>query len=316
VKKTKKISETDSGFYNMIGKSMAMKELFNFIKDLADISSNVLITGESGTGKELLAEALHYTGVRRNNPFIKVTSLTLPENLMESELFSYVKGFFTGATKERSGRLGQPQSGTIFLDEIGDMSLSMQLRILRILQESESERAGDINPVKVDIRFIMATNQDLTKKVREGSFRKDLYYRLKVVEIKLPPLRERKEDIPLLTEHFIRRYNNKFHRNISFLSVETEKIFMNYSWPGNIRELEHVMEYAFIKCKKDVIISEHLPRELLDEEKNPGFSPEEEEKRIREALELSEGKKARAARILGMSRPTLYKRMEDYGIYW
>jgi len=306
--------EVKTRFYNMIGKSHFMQDVYQLIEDLADVDTTVLITGESGTGKELVAEALHCKGIRKDNSIIKVNCVALSENLLESELFGHVKGSFTGAVKDKTGRFEKAHKGTIFLDEIGDISPAMQLRLLRILQEKEFERVGDLKPIKVDVRVIAATNQDLRQKIKEGKFREDLYYRLKVVEINLPSLRERKEDVFLLIKHFIEKFNKKFNKNIRSLSIEAEKAFLDYSWPGNIRELEHTMEYAFIRCKQNIITPENLPREFWDEEKNPGFSPEEEEKRIREALELSEGKKARAARILGMSRPTLYKRMEDYGI--
>jgi len=304
------------GFYKMVGKSSAMKKIYNLLEVLAQVESTVLITGESGTGKELVAEALHYKGLRREKPMVKVNCGALSENLLESELFGHVKGAFTGAVKDKTGRFQKADGGTIFLDEIGNISGGMQLSLLRVLQEKEFERVGDSTPIKVDIRILAATNQELAKKVKTGEFRQDLYYRLKVVEIKLPPLREKKEDIPLLTEHFIKKFNKKFNKNIMGISHNVSKIFMSYNWPGNLRELEHTLEYASIVCNKTIIEQEDLPEEFQIKEKREPFkkSDTNEEEMIRNILEETEWNKAKAARTLNMSRLTLYKKIKKYGI--
>jgi len=301
-------------FHNIIGKSRVMQKIYASIENLADIQTTVLITGESGTGKELVAEALHYKGTRRDKPLVKVNCSAIPENLIESEFFGHVKGAFTGAVKDSTGRFKKADKGTIFLDEIGDMTQVMQLRLLRVLQEMEFERVGDSTPIKVDVRVIAATNQALEEKVKTGEFRKDLYYRLKVVEIKLPPLRERTEDIILLIEYFLEKFNKKFDKKIKSLSEEVKNLFMNYLWPGNIRELEHVMEYASIYCKTSIITVEHLPSEFhkgdsVNQGKKTGEAQE-----IREALIKTGWNKAKAARILGMHRTILYQKIKFYQI--
>jgi PAS domain S-box-containing protein len=301
-------------FHNIIGRSRVMQKIYSSIENLADLQTTVLITGESGTGKELVAEALHYKGVRRDKPLVKVNCTAIPENLIESELFGHVKGAFTGAVKDNIGRFKKADKGTIFLDEIGDMTQVMQLRLLRVLQEMEFERVGDSTPIKVDVRVLAATNQNLQEKVKEGQFRKDLYYRLKVVEITLPPLRERHEDITLLMEYFLEKFNKKFNKNIKSISEEVKNLFTNYPWPGNIRELEHVMEYASIYCKTSIITVENLPSEF---HKGDFFSLEEkadEAQEIREVLIKTGWNKAKAARILGMHRTTLYQKIKIYQI--
>ena len=306
-------------FHNMIGKSPAMQKIYNLIEDLADISSTVLITGESGTGKELIAEALHYKGARKNRPLVKVNCSALSENLLESELFGHVKGAFTGALKDKKGRFEKANGGTIFLDEIGDISPGMQLRLLRVLQEKEFERVGDSTPIKVDIRILAATNQNLTGKIKSGLFREDLYYRLKVVEIKLPPLNKRTEDIPLLTEHFLKKFNKEFKKEIISVSREVQKIFMNHSWPGNLRQLEHTIEHACILCRGPVIDTGDLPQEFQHMPRKFKTPPVKERKGnekelIEEALRKAEWNKAKASRNLGFSRLTLYKKIKKYNI--
>ena len=242
-------SEERRKFHTIVGKSEPMQRVYTLIEQLADFQTTVLVRGESGTGKELVADALHYQGARSDGPLVKVNCAALPESLLESELFGHVKGAFTGAVKDKMGRFQRADSGTIFLDEIGDIPLQVQIRLLRVLQEMEFERVGDSMPVKVDVRVIAATNKDLYEKVKKGEFREDLYYRLKVVEILLPPLRERVEDIPLLVRHIIGRFNRKFDKQIRDVSPDVLEIFMNYPWPGNVRELEHALEYAFIICR-------------------------------------------------------------------
>ncbi|KKO19484.1 MAG: sigma 54-interacting transcriptional regulator [Candidatus Brocadia sp.] len=305
-------------FCNIIGKSEKIQMIYSFIEDLADVQTTVLVLGESGTGKELVAEAIHYSGARSSKSLVKVNCSALSENLLESELFGHVKGSFTGALQDRIGRFQKADGGTIFLDEIGDISPRIQLQLLRVLQEREFERVGDSNPVRVDVRVIAATNQNLREKVKRGEFREDLYYRLKVVEMCLPPLRDRKEDIPLLVKHFVKKFNKKLNKEISAISADVQKIFMNYTWPGNIRELEHTMEHAFILCHQNIITMDHLPlnfKELLEPHR-PSFEDarDGELRSIRRALEQVAWNKVRAARLLGMSRRTLYRKIKDYKI--
>lgn len=305
-------------FHNIVGKGVKMQSIYSLIEDLADVQTTVLILGESGTGKELVAEALHYGGGRSHKPLVKVNCSALSENLLESELFGHVKGSFTGALQDRVGRFQKADGGTIFLDEIGDISPRIQLQLLRVLQEREVERVGDSNPIKVDVRVVAATNQNLRGKVRRGEFREDLYYRLKVVEINLPPLRDRREDIPLLVNHFLKKFNKKLNKEIVAVSADVQKVFMNFSWPGNVRELEHTMEHAFIICHQSVIAVEHLPlvfKDLLGT-KPPCFKDlkAEESLSIQRVLEQTSWNKARAARLLGVSRRTLYRKIKDYKI--
>lgn len=304
-------------FHNMIGKSKKIQMIYSFIEDLADVQTTVLVLGESGTGKELVAEAIHYGGARSNKSLVKVNCSALSENLLESELFGHVKGSFTGALQDRVGRFQKAEGGTIFLDEIGDISPRIQLQLLRVLQEREFERVGDSNPIKIDVRVIAATNQNLREKVKRGEFREDLYYRLKVVEMCLPPLRDRKEDIPLLVKHFVKKFNKKLNKEIAAISADVQKIFMNYTWPGNIRELEHTMEHAFILCHQNIITAEHLPLNFKDtaqSNKTPSEDTEEESQSIIQALEQALWNKAKAARLLGMSRRTLYRKIRDLKI--
>jgi len=304
-------------FHNLVGESKPMQKIYALIEDLADLDTTVLITGESGTGKELVAEALHYRGNRADKPLVKVNCTALSENLLESELFGHVKGAFTGAERERIGRFQKADTGTIFLDEIGDISPRLQLRLLRVLQEKEIERVGDSTPIKIDVRIIAATNQDLREKVRRGEFREDLYYRLKVVEIFLPPLRERKEDIFLLVHHFLERFNKKFNKHIVDISDDVKNVFMAYDWPGNVRELKHALEYACIRCREPVIEIEHLPRELLHPRYRPSATVSniaDEPERILQALNKAGWNKSKAARMLGISVRTIYRKIERFNL--
>ena len=279
---------------------------------------SVLITGETGTGKELIAEALHYRGRRCHKPLVKVNCSALSENLLESELFGHVKGSFSGAILDRTGRFQRANGGTIFLDEIGDISPRTQLQLLRVVQEKEFERVGDSTPIKVDVRIVAATNQRLHEKVRRGDFREDLYYRLKVVEVIMPPLRERKEDIPLLLNHFLNKFNKKLNKEIVAVSADVQKIFMNYSWPGNVRELEHTLEHAFIICRQNTITTDCLPLALKDfigtKISASGDLGTDESHAILHALEKTSWNKARAARLLGMSRRTIYRKIKEFNI--
>jgi PAS domain S-box-containing protein len=303
---------------NIVGRSQGIEKVRAMIRDLADVQTTVLITGDSGTGKELVVDALHYSGDRRDGPLVKVNCAALSENLLESELFGHVAGAFTGAIKDKIGRFQRADGGTIFLDEIGEISQRMQLRLLRVIENMEFERVGESTPIRVDVRLVAATNRDLQQKVAGGEFREDLYYRLKVARIRVPSLKERRDDIPLLVEHFRRNFNLKFDREIKGISSEVEQMFLSYPWPGNVRELENLMEQTFVRCRQNVITAENLPgdfrRYFETHTLNADRSPEDEAAAIRDALARTSGNKSEAARLLGMSRRTIYRKMEKYGI--
>jgi PAS domain S-box-containing protein len=303
---------------NIVGRSQRIEKVRAMIRDLADVQTTVLITGGSGTGKELVVDALHYSGDRRDGPLVKVNCAALSENLLESELFGHVAGAFTGAVRDKTGRFQRADGGTIFLDEIGEISQRMQLRLLRVIENMEFERVGDATPIKVDVRLVAATNRDLEKQVKIGVYREDLYYRLKVAQIHVPSLQERRDDIPLLVEHFRRAFNRKFNREIKGISSEVEHMFLNYPWPGNVRELENLLEHTFIRCRQNVITAENLPpdfRRFVNAHlPSADLAPEDEVEAIRKALAKSSGNKSEAARLLGMSRRTIYRKMEKYGI--
>ena len=305
-------------FQNLIGKSKNMQEIYRLLEDLADTETTVLITGESGTGKELVAEALHYGGIRSDKTLVKVNCSALAENLLESELFGHVKGAFTDAIKDKTGRFQMANGGTILLDEIGDVSPRIQLKLLRVLEDRGFERVGDSTPVKVDVRVIATTNQDLMGKVGLGEFRQDLYYRLKVIEVPLPPLRERREDLPLLVDHFCNLFNKRDNKNIVGISNQVRNIFMRYPWQGNVRELEHAIEHAFIVCHGSKITVDHLPAEIKSDTKDHGPPlkkiPARGRDAIVEALEKTGWNKSKAARLLGVSRQTLYRKIQDLEI--
>ncbi|HTZ18688.1 MAG TPA: PAS domain S-box protein [Dissulfurispiraceae bacterium] len=303
-----------AGYKNIIGKSKAMQEVYRVLDLLTDVETTVLITGESGTGKELTAEALHYGGPRAKRPLVKVNCAALAENLLESELFGHVRGAFTGAVKDKIGRFEAAEGGTLFLDEIGDVPLSTQLKLLRVLERKEYERVGDSRTLKADVRVVTATNVDLQKKIRQGLFREDLYYRLKVMGIHLPPLREREQDIPLLCQHFINKLNIDYEKNVTRVSDEVMMLFMNYDWPGNVRELRHTLEHAFILCPGGEIVPQHLPRDFA----GPHYERRDDVKHkrkvsldaIMDSLARNGGNKAKTARQLGIDRRTLYRNLE------
>jgi PAS domain S-box-containing protein len=305
-------------FHNIMGKNKKMQQIYALIEDLADVQTTVLITGESGTGKELVAEAIHYKGNRSNKPLVKVNCSALSEGILESELFGHIKGAFTGADRDKTGRFQKADGGTIFLDEIGDISARMQLRLLRVIQEREFERVGDSISIKVDIRIIAATNQDLAERVRLGKFRKDLYYRLKVIELSLPPLRERKDDIPVLTNYFLQKFNSKFSKKITGVSDDVLKIFMDYSWPGNVRELEHTLEHAFVTARQATITIDQLPENLRRSNEAGTASTVKEETlgpdNVLNALKKSGWNKSKAARLLGINVRTIYRKIEKYNL--
>jgi two-component system, NtrC family, response regulator HydG len=308
--------------HNMVGKSHQMQGIFHLLDELINTDTTVLITGETGTGKELIAKALHYGGVRAAKPMVTVNCSALPENLLESELFGHVRGAFTGASKDRVGRFQAAHGGTLFLDEVGDITPHLQLKLLRVLQEKTFERVGDSTTYPVDVRVIAATNCDLKKKVSLGEFREDLYYRLKVLEIALPPLRERREDIPLLINHFLTLFNKNYNKNIEGISENALRIFMIYPWPGNVRELQHAIEHAFVLCNSPTITLEHLPIEIKDYSPPEVSVPAERPKisalqppDILQALVKTGWNKAKAARLLGISRPTLYQLIQLHNLH-
>ena len=305
-------------FHRIVGQSEPMQKVYSLIKALALVQTTVLITGESGTGKELVAEALHFAGERSHKPLVKVNCSALPESLLESELFGHVKGAFTGAIRDNVGRFHRADGGTIFFDEIGDISPKLQLKLLRVLEEREFERVGSSAPTKVDVRMIAATNRNLMEKVSIGELREDFYYRLKVVEIRLPPLRDRREDIPLLVEHFHNKFNAKFKKNIEAISTDVLKAFLKYSWPGNVRELEHTMEHAFVLCNQNIITFDHLPSDFMSTQKIRRRSPDEirntDSRAIIDALDKTAWNKAKAARLLGINRVTLYRKIKRYNL--
>ena len=302
-------------FHDIIGISDPMQRVYSLIEALADVQTTVLITGESGTGKELVAAALHYAGGRAKNPFVKVNCSALSESLLESELFGHVRGAFTGAIADKVGRFQKAHRGTLFLDEIGDISPAIQMRLLRVLQESEFERVGESTPTRVDVRIIAATNKNLAGMVSQGTFRQDLYYRLNVVRMELPSLKERRDDISLLADHFVKKFNLKFSKNIRALSDDVIKLLRCHTWPGNVREMEHAIEHAVILCKSDIITIQNLPQDLLDSDKSTNPTPPKPAQHLslEQALALSDGNITRTARLLGVSRPTVYRHLKESG---
>jgi PAS domain S-box-containing protein len=303
----------------IIGRSEGVQKLHAMIQSLAGVDTPVLVTGESGTGKELVADALHAAGDRCGRHLVKINCAALSEGLLESELFGHVRGAFTGAVKDKVGRFQRAHRGTIFLDEIGEMTPRMQLRFLRVLETMEFERVGDSTPIRVDVRVIAATNRNLAKRVDQGEFREDLYFRLKVVEINLPPLRERRGDIPLLVQHFLGMYNRKFSKKIEAVSDPVMELFMSYHWPGNVRQLENVLEHACVLTRHEVLTTDDLPNDFMKatgpaSSSRAGKDPSAEARAILAALEQASYNKSNAARLLGISRRTLYRKLEQYQI--
>jgi len=312
---------------NIIGKSSNMQQVYAAIKAAASSTATILIQGESGTGKELVAGAIHYNSKLSKKPLVTVNCSALSESLLESELFGHVEGAFTGAIRDRMGRFEEANNGTIFLDEIGELSPFIQVKLLRVIQEREIERVGDSKRRKVDIRIIAATNKDTYDLVRKGVFREDLYYRLKVFPIHIPPLRERKEDIPLLIDHFIHTHNLKTGKDIRSVSREAMRIIMDYHWPGNVRELENAVEHAFVLCNRDQIDLSDLPVEIRELGYHPippstgpaprGKArprPELSRDRLLEQLDACHWNKAEVARRVGLSRTAIWKYMKKWKI--
>ncbi len=313
---------TEDGFHGILGKSTPMLRIYELIKNAAHSDAPVIVYGESGTGKELVTEAIHAESPRNSKPLVKVNCAALTESLLESELFGHVKGAFTGAYANRQGRFEAAGGGYIFLDEIGDLPLSTQVKLLRVLEDKVIERVGDNKPIKVDVRIITATNRNLQELVRQGSFRQDLFYRINVVPIHLPPLRERPEDIPLLAEHFFQRIKLKTGKPLTGISSKAMDALTHYSWPGNIRELKSVFEYAFVACAQGTIDTHHLLPHILEETPQPveewaadaPVGDEQFKNELIQALRQARGNQSEAARILGVSRVTVWNRMKKYNV--
>lgn len=313
-------------FSSIIGKGPRMQEVFNAIRKVADVKSTVLLTGESGTGKELVARAIHYNSIRKDEPFIAVNCGAIPENLIESELFGHVKGAFTDAVKTRKGLFEEADGGTLFLDEIGELPLALQVKLLRVLQEGEIARVGSATIIKVDVRIITATTKALAEEVKEGRFRDDLFYRLNVFSLKLPPLRERNEDIPMLVDHFINKYREKLDINIIGIDRDALELTINYYWPGNVRELENAIERAIVMSEGEKITVNDLPAELKAGGGAPVVHIEEdnlsikknnrnlEERLIRKALAETGGNRTKAAKLLEISHRALIYKIKDYNL--
>jgi DNA-binding NtrC family response regulator len=315
-------------FGNILGKSKGMKDIFKVVKQIADSKSTVLIMGESGTGKELISRAIHYNSNRKNYPFVTINCAAIPETLIESELFGHEKGAFTNAIEKKLGRFEVAHQGTLFLDEIGELSLTTQAKILRFLEEKEFNRVGGSKTIKVDVRLITATNKDLNQMIKKGGFREDLYYRINVVPIVIPPLRERKEDIPILIDHFINKFDLENNKNVKGINKEALEFLMQYEWPGNVRELENLIERVIALTSNEYILANELPYSFKNIPKINGLkesvldgkvsflqAEEEFEKEvILDALKRTNYIQSHAAEILGISRRILKYKMDKLGI--
>lgn len=308
-------------FQNIIGNSKSFQKVLNIVKQVAPTDASVLITGESGTGKEVIANSIHTNSKRAKNAFIKVHCAALPEALLESELFGHEKGAFTGAIARKRGRFELADGGTIFLDEIGEISPNVQVKLLRVLQEQEFERVGGEETLKVNIRIITATNKNLKKLVEEGKFREDLYYRLNIINIWLPPLRDRKEDISLFCEHFLKAFSQKHGKKIKTLSPKVSKLFENYNWPGNVRELQNLLENLVVLSPESVINEDMVPDYIAGGTSTTnihidiGITMDEIEKQaILATLDYTSWNKSQAAKILNIGRKTLLRKLEEYGV--
>jgi DNA-binding NtrC family response regulator len=307
-------------FHDIISKSPKMLEIFQLVREVGNLRSTVLIQGESGTGKELIARAIHNSGDRAGKPFVGVPCSALAETLLESEMFGHEKGSFTGATAQRNGKFEMADGGTIFLDEIGDISPKMQMDLLRVLQEKKFFRVGGTQEIGIDARVIAATNVDLRRAVAEGTFREDLFYRLNVIGIRIPPLRERREDIPLLARHFIERISRELNKEVEDVSEDAVKVLIDHSWPGNVRELENTVERAIVTTKSSVLSREDFGFLTPAEAPSPWAAPagmtlqEVENRMISATLRHTHGNIREAASLLGIDRSTLYDRIKKYGL--
>jgi two-component system response regulator AtoC len=303
-----------------------MLDIFDTIRKIAEYKTTVLITGESGSGKELIARAIHFNSPRSNKPFIAINCSAIPETLLESELFGYVKGSFTGANKDKKGLFEEASGGTLFLDEVGDLPLSLQVKLLRAIQEEEIRRVGDTKTLKIDVRLITATLKNLGDEIKKGSFREDLYYRLNVLPIHLPPLRERKEDIPLLAETFLSRFSKEMDKKVKKLSPEALQFLTDYSWPGNVRELENTIERAMVLETEEELRPDSLPDSVRNVEVNPAIRAAAselsikkmmvimEQELIKKALEKTGGNRTWAAKLLEISHRALLYKIKRYGL--
>jgi two-component system response regulator AtoC len=313
-------------FHNIITKNPDLLEILETIKKIAEYKSTVLIEGESGTGKELIARAIHYSSLRSDCPFVPVNCGAIPENLLESELFGHVKGAFTDASCSKKGLFEEADEGTLFLDEIGELPLMLQVKLLRVLQEEEIRRVGDTRAIPIDVRIIAASIRDLAQEVKEGRFRGDLFYRLNVLALNLPPLRERREDIPLLADAFIKRYNERLHKNIKGIDKEALSVIFDHSWEGNVRELENTIERAVALTEGDRIKLDNLPANIRETEPKGDLilpphelsikkvSKQMEKELIKRALQKSKGNRTQAAKMLEISHRALLYKIKDYGI--
>jgi len=322
----KRMYHIDDGFHGIIGRTPIMQILYEHIESVASLDTPVMILGESGTGKEMVAKALHETGNRASKPFIKVNCAALSENILESELFGHVKGAYTGAETDRIGRFEAAHTGTLFLDEIGDIPLSVQVKLLRVLEEKMIQRVGTNKSIPIDVRIITATNKNLEKMIEQGTFREDLFFRVNVFPLTCPPLHERKDDITLITQHFISFHAEKTGKNILGFTPEAMRLMVAYPWPGNIRELRNSVEYAFVLARGKSIGREHLPEKIIT------FNPMEtkplkgieqngmvrvglsEKEKLLNALQQADGNQTKAAKILDVSRITVWKRIKKHGI--
>jgi PAS domain S-box-containing protein len=312
--------QMDDGYHGLIGESLPMQQVYELINNVAQTDTPVMIQGQSGTGKELVARAIHESGPRATKAFIKVNCAALNENLLESELFGHVKGAYTGADRFRVGRFEAAHEGTIFLDEIGDIPLSIQVKLLRVLEQKEIERVGENQPISVDVRIITATNRDLERLTSDNEFREDLFFRINVFPITCPSLVQRLDDIPLLVQHFIRQNAVRTGKSIAGLTPEALQALARYPWPGNIRELRNTIEYAFVLCKEEDIGIAHLPPKISGHA-NGAFrshlnttEPHREREQLLRALKQAGGNQSEAAKILGVSRVTVWKRIKKYGV--
>ncbi|MCP3875759.1 MAG: PAS domain S-box protein [Desulfobacteraceae bacterium] len=322
----KRIYHIDDGFHGIIGRTPVMQNLYEHIESVASLDTPVMILGESGTGKEMVAKALHETGSRSSKPFIKVNCAALSENILESELFGHVKGAYTGASSDRIGRFEAAHKGTLFLDEIGDIPLSVQVKLLRVLEEKMIQRVGANTSISIDVRIITATNKNLEKLIEKDLFRQDLFFRINVFPLICPPLTDRKDDITLIIQHFIRLLAEKTGKNILGFTPEAMRLMVSYSWPGNIRELKNSVEYAFVLARTKSIWPEHLPEKIaqfnLHEKKSPKYSKTtdtvevglSEKQKLLDALQKADGNQTKAAKILNVSRITVWKRIKKHGL--
>lgn len=311
----------ENGFHGLIGNSATMQQVYELIKSASQSNAPIIIYGESGTGKELVANAIHELSKRYKAPFIKVNCAALNESILESELFGHTKGAFTGADRDRTGRFEAADRGSIFLDEIADLPLVMQTKLLRVLQEQEVERVGDHQPIAIDVRVISATNKNLNTLMQEEKFREDLFYRIGVIPINIPPLRQHPEDIPLLVKTFIDKSNLKTEKDITTIRKDALDLLVSYHWPGNIRELINVIEYTFVICPEGEITPKHLPHQfqiqpqhLTGPDSQQMSSPQNQRQRLLHVLNETNGNKTEAAKILGVSRVTLWKHLKKYNI--